>query len=316
MLAASGRHVRYLVRPGSNSPGLVGIEADRIEAELSRSDALVRAMDGASVLYHLAGKISLSAYDRDQLHLVNVDRTASVLDAAVRARVGRFVHVGSVEAFPLAGGPYPITEEHPLDPERTITEYGRSKARGIRLVMDAHGSGIEVIVCCPTALIGPPDYRVSPVGRFVLDYMRRRLPACVDGGFDFVDIRDAADGLMRAAEIGRGGRLYLLSGHYVEVPELIRMLEEQSGVRRPPICFPIRCVAPFVPLAERLARLAGRSPRFTSANLRLLSLGVRVDSTRARDELGYTVRPFRETVADTVAWFTPLLDAHERSHLQ
>ena len=162
---------------------------------------------------------------------------------------------------------------------------------------------LEVVVCCPTAFIGPPDYRRSPLGALVSDYLSRRLPAYVDGGFDFVDVRDVAAGVIGALERGAPASTYLLGGHYVTIPELIELLEEESGVPRPRLVVPLGLVRPVAPVIEAYYRVTGAAPRFTRNSLRLLSLGVTVDSARARRELGYAPRPIRETIADTVAWF-------------
>ncbi|MFW5729772.1 MAG: hypothetical protein ACOCYG_08900, partial [Spirochaetota bacterium] len=165
------------------------------------------------------------------------------------------------------------------------------------------GTELECVVCAPTAFLGPPDYRLSSLGRFVLDTVRGRLPLAVNGGFDFVDIRDVADGVIRAGRHGAAGRVYLLSGEYTTVEDIVAMITSITGVRGPSLTVPLGLVLPFTPAVELYYRVSGRSPRFTHASLRLLSLGVRVDSTRARDELGYVARPLAQTVADTVKWF-------------
>ncbi len=331
-LIADAEEVRYVVRSTSTSRGLDDLPAGtarRVEAELLDADALSRAFDGAEVVYHAAGMISLMPGAADALYQVNVQGTRTALEAARRAGVRRFVYLGTIEAFPLEGGIFPITEEMPIDPDRTVMDYGRTKALATQLVLDASGpfatgteleranssgtelvggpsaSGteLECVVCAPTAFIGPPDYRLSSLGRFVLDTLRGRLPVVVNGGFDFVDIRDVADGVIRAARHGTAGRVYLLSGEYTTVEDIVTMITSTAGVRGPSLTLPLGLVLPFVPAVELYYRATGRSPRFTHASLRLLSLGVRVDSSRARKELGYTARPLAETIADTVRWF-------------
>jgi dihydroflavonol-4-reductase len=334
-LIADGEEVRYVVRPTSTSRGLDDLPAGtarRVEAELLDVDALSRAFDGAEVVYHAAGMISLMPGDGDALYQVNVEGTRTALEAARRARVRRFVYLGTIEAFPLEGGIFPITEEMTIDPDRTVMDYGRTKALATRLVLDASGAAapgteledsgqnaagtelddsgtsaagteLECVVCAPTAFIGPPDYRLSSLGRFVLDTLRGRLPVAVNGGFDFVDVRDVADGVVRAARHGTPGQVYLLSGEFTTVEDIVAMITSTAGVRGPALTLPLGLVLPFAPAVELYYRATGRTPRFTHASLRLLSLGVRVDSSRARKELGYTARPLAETIADTVRWF-------------
>jgi len=279
------------------------VHAEPVEADLFDTDALASAFAGARAVFHSAARISIMPGDHAELHRVNVEGTRSALHAARTAGVGRFIHVGSVEAFPLEDGQLPITESGGFHPDRTVMEYGRSKALSMNLVLEAAADGMDCVVGCPTAFIGPPDYRRSALGQVVFDFIRGKLPAYVNGGFDFVDVRDVARGLIRAAEAGRSGRVYLLSGRYATVPELMDMLKEASGVRKPALCLSTGLLRPFMPVVEAYYRVSGRPPRFTGSSLRLLSLGVTVDSSRARSELGYTTRPLEETLADTVRWF-------------
>lgn len=321
-LARRGERVRYLARAGSRVPALDELEradvaraaagravgepdpaVERVEGGLFDGSALERAFDGADVVYHCAGLISFWPGNEAELHRVNVEGTRSVLAAARAAGVRRFVHVGSVEAFPLARGEYPVSERHGIDPDTTVLAYGRTKALGMLDALAAAGDGLEVVVCAPTAFIGPPDYRGSALGAFVLDYLRGVLPAYVDGGFDFVDVRDVADGIVRAAERGPSGRVYLLGGEYATIPQIIGMLEELSGVSRPLLKLPVRAILPFAGIVHLYYLLTGKPPRFTRESLGLLSLGVRVDSSRARGELGYAHRPLCQTLSDTIGWF-------------
>jgi len=307
-LLAGGEEVVCLVRPGSRSPGLERNGSSsarplRREIDLFDPDEVTAAIRGAEVVYHSAALVSFMPGHEEELYRVNVGATSVLVEAARRAGVRRLVYVGSVEAFPLEYGPYPITDDHPIDPDRTVMAYGRTKAIATRLVLDANSNELECVVCCPTALFGPPDYRRSPFGAFVLDSARGALPASVDGGFDFADVRDVADGIVSAARDGVPGRLYLLSGRYVTVSELLDALAAHTGARVPGLKLPVGVVLPFAPLVELYYRVSGRPPRFTRNSLRLLSLGVRFDASRARAELGYASRPLEETIADTVAWF-------------
>lgn len=301
-LVRRGEEVRYVTRSGV-PPGLQGLQAAPAEAELFDVARLTQVFSGATVVYHGAARISLLPGDEAELHRVNVEGTRCVLQAARAAGVQRLVHVGSVEAFPLDAGPYPITESGGFDPEHTVMEYGRSKALGMQVVLDAVEDGLDAVICCPTGFVGPHDYRHSPMGQVVLDFLRGKLPAYVGGGFDFVDVRDVAMGVLGAAISGRRGQAYLLSGRYATVPEIMTILEELSGVRKPSICLPIRAIMPFMPLVEAFYRISGHSARFTRSSLRLLSLGVRVDYSLARSDFGYSPRPLEVSLADTVEWF-------------
>ncbi len=273
-------------------------------APLDDASALARAFSGCDVVYHTAGRVSFGARDENgELVGINVDGTVNVVAACVASRVGRLVHVGSIEAFPLSEPPYPITEARSIDPARTVLAYGKSKAQAILEILGTVERGrLDAVVVCPTGFVGPGDYRLSPMGRMIADFSHGRLPAYVRGGFDFVDVRDVASGMLLAARHGRRGECYILSGEYVSVPRMMDLLAAATGVRKPFLCMPVAPILPFLPIVESYYRRKKLSPRFTRDSLALLSLGVTVSSEKARRELGYAPRPIEATLRDTVKW--------------
>lgn len=297
-----GEEVKYVTRSGVPQ-ALAGLPARPVAAELDDEDTVAEAARGATAFYHCAALISILPGHARELHRVNVEGTRHMLSAARRAGVPRFVHVGTIEAFPLEGAASPITEESGYDPDRTVMEYGRSKALSIADTVGASNEGMHCVVCCPTAMIGPPDYRRSALGEVIYDFMHGKLPAYVSGGFDFVDVRDVAAALITAADRGRPGGVYLLSGQFWTIPELMSMLEAASGVRKPRMRISAGLLRPIMPLVQGFYRVTGKPPRFTNESLHLLSLNVRVDSSLAKEEIGFTARPTQETIADTVEWF-------------
>lgn len=302
-LVDSGERVRIVTRSSSDMTGFEDLDVDRADAELTDEQSLEAAFHGVSMVYHSAALISFGPNGREEMHRVNVDGTRMVVEAVRAAGVRRLVHVSSIEAFPLTIGPYPIREELGVDPDHTVMEYGRTKALGTALVMEAARSGVDAVVACPTAFIGPPDFRLSPMGRLVLDFARGRLPAYVDGGFDFADVRDIARGVLLTAEKGRTGEAYLLSGHYLSIPDLMEMLSGLCGRKKPLFCMPTKIVASLMGPVELYYRITKNPPRFTKDSLHILSYGITVDSSKAESELGYTKRPLETTLRDLLEWY-------------
>ena len=151
-------------------------------------------------------------------------------------------------------------------------------------------------------VIGPFDYRVSHMGQVLLALGRSKLPALVEGGFDWVDVRDVADGAIRAAERAPAGARYLLSGNWVSVRDLAREAEGVTGVRAPRWLSPMGLARFGAPLVVLYGRLLGRRPFFTPAALEALRANRQVSHARATHELGYQPRPFSETLEDTYRW--------------
>ena len=299
-LAARGDTVRCLVHVHTRA--LEGLEVAKVSGDLLDVDSLCRAFEGADVVYHLAACISLSMRDMPETSAVNVTGTRNVVEACLRTGVKRLVHFGSIHSLDQE----PLDE--PMDEERCFAEgpaappYDRTKALGIREVQQGLARGLDAVVVLPTGVLGPYDYQPSHFGEVVVRLATGRLPALVPGGFDWVDVRDVVAGTMAAAEKAPAGRMYLLSGHWVSVAEIAKMVGELSG-RPAPLSVPRWLALTGAPFVETWYRLRHARPLYTRMSLGALRSNRYISHARATRELGYEPRPFRDTLADTLAWF-------------
>lgn len=300
-LAAAGRTVRPLFRspPSFEMPdGVTPYYCDPEEA-----DALVQAFLGAETVYHTAGFVSFALNSYKKLYAANVAVTRNVIGACLKSGVKRLIHVGTIEAFDLLAGEYPITEESAIRPEHTVMPYGKTKALAVLDVEQAvRDRGLDAVIVFPTGFIGPFDYKISAMTRLVLDFLDGRIPAGIAGGFDFVDVRDVAAGMMHAAKKGNPGDRYMLPGRYTTVRELLLLLEELTGKPAPRLDVPSGLSTAFGAAAELFYLLSGKPPRYTRKSIKILSLGVTVNGGRAQEKLGYSPRPLSRTLKDTLDW--------------
>jgi dihydroflavonol-4-reductase len=196
-----------------------------------------------------------------------------------------------------------LDEESPIDPSRSSGSYDRSKAEATLLVCEAIAQGLDSVMVFPTGVIGPFDFRPSHTGELVLACAQGRLQAYVDGGYNFVDVRDVADGLVAAAEKGRSGEGYILAGHNVTVRELLDTIGRVTGVATPRLRLPfglVRGVSFLIPAYYWATR---QKPLFTTYSLDVIASGCTMTYEKASRELGYNPRPFVETIEDAVRWF-------------
>lgn len=300
-LLAAGRKLRCVVRDDARA--IDGLDVERVRADVTDPASLRAAFDGAEVVYHLAAKISIEGDPDGIVHRTNVEGPRNVVAACLDAKVKRLVHFSSIHAFTQPPLLEHLDEGRPLVDDPDEMAYDRSKAGGQREVLEGVRRGLDAVIVHPTAIMGPFDFKPSAVGQVLLDLYHRRLPSLVDGGFDWVDVRDVVAGALAAEQRGRTGRNYLLSGEWRGVAELARLAEDVTGVRAP------RFVAPFwlarlgVPFMTGFARLTGRRPLYTADSLHALKSNRKISCERAATELGYSHRPLRETVADAYAWF-------------
>ena len=301
-LLAEGRRVRALVR--SDDRALRGLDVEVVRGDVGDPAALARAMAGAELVFHTAARISLRSGADPEVERVNVDGTRGVVEACLRAGIGRLIHFSSVHALvqePVAAA---LDERRELADRPGALPYDRSKARAERVILAGVEAGLDAVIVSPSAILGPYDYKPSKMGALLLRMRQGRLPALIAGAQSWVDVRDVAAGALLAAARGRVGERYLLSGHYHSMAELAELAAAIGGFRRPRLVIPAGIVGRVAPLAERVSVGLGREPVLSPASLAALhgSRGVLCD--KAARELGYRPRPLAETLRDALSWLS------------
>jgi len=276
---------------------------EKVEGDLRAGDSLQRAFAGAEIVIHAAGRISVARTGIRRLLETNLGGTENVIAACRAAGVRRLVHFSSVEALSPAPLDLPVDEDRPLREVDARAPYSSSKAEGERAVRRAVDAGLDAVILYPTAVIGPFDFAPSMLGSALLALARGSIPVLVDGGFDWVDVRDVAAGAVSAAEgAGRGAR-YLLGGRWASLVELAALACRATGARAPRLVCPTALARAWAPVSAVLSSLVGGAPVFTGYTLETLNGNRRVSHARAERDLGYRARDLGETVEDTCRWF-------------
>jgi len=300
-LLAQKRKVRCLVR--SDRRALEGLPVETVEGEIFDPEAMARLLEGAGTLFHLAGRISIVGAEGGLVERTNVLGVRGVVQACLAAGVRRLVHVSSIHAFQSEPSDQVIDETRPLALSPDHMVYDRSKARGQLEVLEGVKKGLDAVIVNPGAVVGPNDFKPSRMGEVFLDIYHRRLPALLDGGYNWVDARDVVAGALAAERQGRTGECYLLTGHWVHICEVSALIGRMTGRRTPMLATPLwlALVASYGSLAW--GKLLGKTPKFTPGAVRSIQMHRNISHGKATRELGYNPRPFEETVRDTLAWF-------------
>jgi dihydroflavonol-4-reductase len=297
-LLARGRTVRALDYTRDWRP-LAGLGVETVEGDIRDLAFLQRALAGAGVVYHTAAYISLRMNEGPLVESINVEGTRNVVRACLDNGVRRLVHFSSIHALRQEPSGVPVDESSPL--VSSGSPYDRSKAAGQREVQKAIADGLDAVILNPTGIIGPHDYRPSFLGRALLALAQRRLPALVNSGFDWVDVRDVVDAALRTEEMAAPGARYVVSGHWVSLRDLASLIEEITAARAPRLICPMWLARAAAAVSDALVRPA--SPIFTRLSMRELRSNRHISHQRAARELGYHPRPLRETLSDLFAWF-------------
>lgn len=302
-LLRRGEKVRAVVPSWEDRMPLDGLQVEIVDGDVRDVDSLIRAFEGSDLVYHLAGIVAITTGKRELLHEVNVEGTRNVVRACLETGVPRLVYTSSIHAIVEPPKGTVIDETLPFDPERTMGDYARSKALGTLEVLKGAEAGLDAVIVCPTGVIGPYDYAPSEMGQMMILVATGKLKAYLDGAYDFVDVRDVAEGLILAAERGRRGEAYILSGERITVPDLLSLLEDATGAKGPSLKVPFvlaRVMAIFTPLYYRARKT---KPLFTEYSVHVLGGDCFTTCDKAKRELGYSPRPLRESVRATIRWF-------------
>jgi dihydroflavonol-4-reductase len=304
LLLASGHEVRVLVRPSSARTNLADPRLDVVVGDLRDAASLARAMTGITDLFHVAADYRLWARDPGDIVRTNVEGTGALMAAALNAGVARIVYTSSVATLASLPDRVPSDETHPLAADKAVGAYKRSKVLAERLVeaMVANEK-LPAVIVNPSTPIGPGDARPTPTGRIVVEAASGRMPAYVDTGLNLVHVDDVAAGHIAAWQKGRVGERYILGGQDVLLGDMLREIARQVGRPPPKVRLPRRLIFPIAYAAEAAAHFTGREPFVTVTGLRLAKDHMFFSSAKAERELGYTARPYREAIADAIAWF-------------
>ena len=297
-------HVRVLVRPGKRS--LVPQGAQVVEGNVARENTLApffdrTGYDSVTVL-HCAAMITIASKEDRRVWDVNVNGTENVMGMARRTGVERVVYVSSVHAIPERPHGETIREVDAFSPHLVHGQYARSKAAAAQRTLDHAREGLNVSIVHPSGIIGPGDHsRRNHMVRTIQAMASGRIPVSMEGGYDFVDVRDVADGILACEEHGQAGECYILSGHYVRVRELLNTIRRIRGKRENKIELPHGLVKRIAPIAERLSLLAGdHSPLLTPYSVYTLHTNGRFSHEKASKFLGYRPRGIVESISDSM----------------
>ncbi len=303
LLAARGDRVRVLARPASDLRALAGLDVERVTGDLRHPASLDAALASVTRVYHVAADYRLWARDPREIYDSNVAGTRNLLEAAARAGVGRFVYTSTVAtiAVPRPGGLPDERTESRL--EEMIGHYKRSKWLAEQEAFAAARRGMPVVIVNPTAPVGPGDWKPTPTGRVILDFLTGKMPAYVDTGLNLVPVEDCAQGHLLAAEKGRIGERYILGGRNLTLREILEVLARITGRPAPRVRMPHAVALAAAWGDAAICGLLGRAPRIPIEGVRMSRHRMFADDSRARRELSFAPGDPGAALERAVRWY-------------
>lgn len=306
-LVAAGHSVRILVRRSSRLEFLNDLSAERVEGDLRDTASISRAMKGVQQVFHVAADYRLWARNHEEIYDSNVGGTRRLLEAAAAEGVSRIVYTSTVATIAVS---QPHGEHDELPDESTpatvdqmIGHYKRSKYLAEAEARKAAAAGLPVVIVNPTTPVGPGDWKPTPTGKIIVDFLNGKMPAYVDTGLNLVAVEDVAAGHLLAAERGRVGERYLLGARNMTLKQILEALAKITGRSAPRVRLP-HAVALAAGYADQwFSRLVGRDPRIPVEGVKMSRHRMFVATGKAERELGYSAGPVEAALARAVSWY-------------
>jgi len=302
-LVGRGEPVRVLLRPTSRLCAIEGLPIERAYGDLREIASLDGALRGVCCVFHVAADYRLWARDPQQIYESNVTGTRNLLQAARRAGVERFIYTSTVATIAVPH-PHRLPDENtPASLDQMIGHYKRSKFLAEQEALRAAADGMSVVIVNPTAPVGPGDWKPTPTGRIILDFLNGKMPAYVDTGLNVVGVEDVATGHLLAAERGRVGERYILGGRNLTLKEILEVLSAITGRPAPRLRLP-HAVALTAAFADQLvAQMFGREPHIPLEGVRMARHKMFVDCSKAIRELGFQAGAVEVALEHAVRWY-------------
>ncbi len=254
------------------------------------------------IVIHCAGIVSIASKINPKLYEVNVKGTQNVIELCQRNRVKKLVYVSSVHAIAERPHGEMIKETIQFNPDKIVGAYAKTKTIATAHALAAAKAGLDVTVVHPSGIVGPYDYGYGHLTALIMDYYNQKLFVSVKGGYDFVDVRDVAQGVIAACHAGQQGECYILSNQYYTIKTILNMLHQITKKRQVKVSLPYWLVKPMAPFAERYYKILKQPPLFSAYSLYTLNTNAHFSHQKATQALGYTTRAMETTLKDTIEW--------------
>ncbi len=301
-LVARGDDVRVLLRASSTNRAIADLSLEYVTGDLRDSASLDRAMKGVKRVFHVAADYRLWARRSREIYDSNVGGTKNLLQAAKRAGVEQLIYTSTVATIAVDRPKLP-NEFTDAKLEEMVGHYKRSKWMAEREAFNAAKSGLPVIVAMPTTPVGPWDWKPTPTGKIILDFLNGKMPGYVETGLNFVGVEECAAGHLLLAEKGKIGERYLLGGKNLTLKAMLDMLAKITGLRAPSLKIPHGLALGVAYANTVFSRLLGREPGIPIEGVKIARHMMFVDSSRAQRELGFKAGPVAAALERAVRWY-------------
>lgn len=306
-LLEDGQEVKALVRKESDTRNLDNLDIEIAYGDITDYDSIKRAMQGCNSVYHGAAMVAfwVPRKDRHLFDWVNVQGSKNVFSAALKQDVEKVIYTSTISTIGSHGKDTPTTEDYNFNLWDMCMEYEQSKYSAEFEAYRFAAKGLPIVVVMPSAPLGARDIKPNPVGKLILDFLSRRIPGYIDGGANFIDVDDVAYGHILAAKKGKVGERYLLGHENLSIVDLFSALEAISGVPAPKLKLPYAGALRLAQVLEFISdHMTNQHPLYTAPMIKFSSLYYFIDTSKAKNELGFEPRSsVQQAAIKAIEWF-------------
>jgi dihydroflavonol-4-reductase len=301
-LAARGADVRVLLRPSSSNRAIADLPLEYVTGDLRDSASLDRAVAGVQKVFHVAADYRLWSKRSQDIYDSNVGGTKNLLEAAKRAGVEQFIYTSTVATIAV-DRPEPPNEFTDAKLDEMVGHYKRSKWLAEKEVLNAAKAGFPAIVAMPTTPVGPWDWKPTPTGKIILDFLNGKMPGYVETGLNFIGVEECAAGHILISEKGVVGERYLLGSENLTLKAVLDILSQITGLPAPTWKISHRMALGVAYAETAFSRLIGREPQIPVEGVKIAQHMMFVDSSRAPRELGFQPGSATAAFERAVRWY-------------
>lgn len=301
-LVSRGENVRVLMRPSSTNLAVGDLSLEYVTGDLRDPASLERAVAGVQYVFHVAADYRLWARKSRDIYDSNVGGTKNLLAAAKSAAVEKFIYTSTVATIAVDRPELP-TESTEARLDEMVGHYKRSKWMAEQEVVNAAKAGFPAVIAMPTTPVGPGDWKPTPTGKIVLDFLNGKMPGYVETGLNFVGVEDCAAGHLLVAEKGKIGERYLLGSENLTLKQLLDALSKITSLPAPKLKIPHGVALGVAYLNTVFSRLLGREPQIPVEGVKIARHMMFVNCEKSQRALDFRPAPVAAALERAVRWY-------------
>jgi len=300
--------IRALVLPNDKIDALKGLKCEKFLGDVTKIETLkdifnidesVKEKINIYVI-HCASIVYLDSKYNERVYQVNVEGTKNIIKKAKEINA-KLIYVSSVHAIEEKLNHEVMDENASFDPNKIVGLYAKTKAETTRYVFnEVKNNNLNACVVFPSGLLGVNDFTNTNMTVLIKKILNEKVPLLTEGGYDFVDVRDVARGVINACTKGKKGEGYILSGEYVTIKKIADLVCEYGKAKPIKKVISINIVKNIACLFELYYRLRKTTPLFTRYSLYTLNANSNFTNAKAKKDLDYQTRNIKYTIKDLV----------------